>query len=304
MERKLVKQGRNALTVTLPANWIKEKNLKPGNQVHITKTGSDLVIKSDNVPEKKEITINITLKDWRYLQYILNNQYRIGYDKITLKGEFNPSDLYKALRLLTGFDISEQETRLVVIENVTEPIVNDPAKPLKQLFFIIKQDLEYVISSLKSKQKIDFERISLNAERINKTHNLILRVLSKTNPKRQSLMWDLANMVSRFYRQVYYLAKALNTKRPVDISPKVIEFIETVYEVFTDLYFGIFKKSLKYLEKIHTKYEYYETKRHEIYLNKDLFSIIVLNYFGLMFQYCLRSTGSATGIITSETCEK
>jgi len=46
MERKLVKQGRNALTVTLPAKWLKFRRLEAGDSVFFDEKDDGILISS------------------------------------------------------------------------------------------------------------------------------------------------------------------------------------------------------------------------------------------------------------------
>ncbi|PIN77380.1 hypothetical protein COV16_06875, partial [Candidatus Woesearchaeota archaeon CG10_big_fil_rev_8_21_14_0_10_34_8] len=55
MQRKLIKQGDGALTVTLPKKWTKEKNLEAHDIVDIDETEDGIVISA--VGKKKEKTI-------------------------------------------------------------------------------------------------------------------------------------------------------------------------------------------------------------------------------------------------------
>ncbi|MGV8169112.1 MAG: AbrB/MazE/SpoVT family DNA-binding domain-containing protein, partial [Candidatus Nanoarchaeia archaeon] len=59
MERKLVKQGQNALTVTLPAKWLKQKGLKAGGSVFLEVENNSVVVKSSVKSQKKEMTIDV-----------------------------------------------------------------------------------------------------------------------------------------------------------------------------------------------------------------------------------------------------
>jgi antitoxin component of MazEF toxin-antitoxin module len=57
MERKLVRQGKNALTVTLPSRWIQKFNLSQNNSVIITEEKENLIISTSC--EKKEKIANL-----------------------------------------------------------------------------------------------------------------------------------------------------------------------------------------------------------------------------------------------------
>jgi antitoxin component of MazEF toxin-antitoxin module len=58
MERKLVKQGRDALTLTLPAKWLKQKGLKQGDSVFIEQHDNFLKLNIGSRVKFTETTID------------------------------------------------------------------------------------------------------------------------------------------------------------------------------------------------------------------------------------------------------
>ena len=52
MRRKLVKQGDNALTITLPAAWTRVHQLTPGNEVDVRQEGQELILSSEPAEQK------------------------------------------------------------------------------------------------------------------------------------------------------------------------------------------------------------------------------------------------------------
>jgi phosphate uptake regulator len=86
MKRKVIKQGYNTLTVTLPTDWTKKFNIKPGDEVDIIEQGRGLQVSTEKGPNLSTITIDISRLSpaviWRYLLAA----YRAGYDEITITG--------------------------------------------------------------------------------------------------------------------------------------------------------------------------------------------------------------------------
>lgn len=84
MKRKIIKQGHNTLTMTLPSDWVKKLNLQAGDEVDLVESGGSLIInsKQNNVSKLVEININdFTVPMlWRFFQ----SAYREGYDEIKL----------------------------------------------------------------------------------------------------------------------------------------------------------------------------------------------------------------------------
>lgn len=84
MERKLVKQGRNALTITLPAAWIKEKGLGVGDVVDVQEHNNELLIRTPTQQKRREIEINAHNMDSSMILHSTLGAYIQGYDRITL----------------------------------------------------------------------------------------------------------------------------------------------------------------------------------------------------------------------------
>ena len=45
MKRKIIKQGHNTLTMTLPSDWVRKLNLEAGEEVDVCENNGSLVIK-------------------------------------------------------------------------------------------------------------------------------------------------------------------------------------------------------------------------------------------------------------------
>src|SRR3989344_5197776 len=106
MERKLVKQGRNALTVTLPARWLQDKGLKAGESVFINERDKDLVVSSKLGATKTEITLNLNGYDKTMIFHLVIAKYIEGYDTIILL-HGNPPGLLEISKSLLGMIVEE-----------------------------------------------------------------------------------------------------------------------------------------------------------------------------------------------------
>lgn len=84
MKRKIIKQGHNTLTVTLPSRWVQKLNLKAGDEVDLETDGKTIIINGHQNKEFLTTTINIDNFSvpmlWRYFQ----TAYREGYDEIKI----------------------------------------------------------------------------------------------------------------------------------------------------------------------------------------------------------------------------
>ncbi|MDA3855787.1 MAG: hypothetical protein PF569_05990 [Candidatus Woesearchaeota archaeon] len=85
MERQLVKQGRNALTMTLPSKWIKSHYLSEKDSVQVREEKGELIISSNKSLEKREIKLDIRGMRRGLAFHIITGKYIEGYDRIILK---------------------------------------------------------------------------------------------------------------------------------------------------------------------------------------------------------------------------
>jgi phosphate uptake regulator len=71
MRRKIIKQGNNSYTLTLPIKWVKEYNLDGADEVEIIEEEGSLKIVSEQKKIKKEISITINNKFEKNIRFIL-----------------------------------------------------------------------------------------------------------------------------------------------------------------------------------------------------------------------------------------
>ena len=126
MKRKIIKQGSNTLTVTLPSEWVNEFNIKPGDEVDIDACGSSLIINGNHKKGFRSTTINIDNLPMPMLWRFFQAAYREGYNEIKLvfsdrklvKDAFN---FYSSQNDYSRLGVSKKETPPV---KMIEKIVN------------------------------------------------------------------------------------------------------------------------------------------------------------------------------------
>ncbi|MBS3056589.1 MAG: AbrB/MazE/SpoVT family DNA-binding domain-containing protein [Candidatus Aenigmarchaeota archaeon] len=86
MRRKVIKQGHNTLTITLPSSWVNKFNIKTGDELDVREQGKILSIGTEKSSGTSSVTIDISNLTppiiWRYILSV----YRAGYDEIRVIG--------------------------------------------------------------------------------------------------------------------------------------------------------------------------------------------------------------------------
>lgn len=118
MERKLVKQGRNAITMTLPSEWIKQNNLTEKDSVKVFENNDELII-TTNYNKKEKLECEINLKDClrSYCYHVIQGKYIEGYDKIIINHN-NPELIGQISKILIGFIIEEHTNTKTIFKNL------------------------------------------------------------------------------------------------------------------------------------------------------------------------------------------
>ncbi len=86
MKRKIIKQGRNTLTVTLPSSWARKHGIACGDEIDMLEQEKNLVLRADKGPALLGVDVDISgLTPSVIWRYILSS-YRAGYDEIRIMG--------------------------------------------------------------------------------------------------------------------------------------------------------------------------------------------------------------------------
>jgi antitoxin component of MazEF toxin-antitoxin module len=117
MERKLVKQGRNALTVTLPAAWIKTRHLSAGDMVFLAAHRNDLLVSSATKGGKKAATLLVQGWETSQIYHGVQGKYIEGYDLITLH-HHRGAPIHAVAATMLGMIIAEEQPTMTVLKSI------------------------------------------------------------------------------------------------------------------------------------------------------------------------------------------
>jgi len=117
MERKLVKQGRNALTVTLPAHWTKSNNLRAGDTVAIDERKGNIFITTERKKVSTTVTVDIRNLERSMAHHIIMGKYMQGYDCIEIIHDHS-SFIHDFDNCYIGFITESASSKRVVLRDI------------------------------------------------------------------------------------------------------------------------------------------------------------------------------------------
>ena len=252
MRRKIVKQGNSALTITLPSEWAKKFNLKPGDEVDVEEEQSFLKVASGFKGEKK-VEIDITeLNDTLVWTYIIA-AYRKGYDEIKLKFRKEQIKLVQeVVNALLGLAIVEQSQDSCTIKDLSEfPAEKEFKNLVRRIFYLLEEMALSSFKALEQKNKEALRNIEFQDYNINKFSNFCLRLINKKNlsSSLDFVISELENIGDEYTR----LALDLSQEKSLKISKEVLDLFEETNNFFIsfhEFYYNFNnKKSVEMVEK-------------------------------------------------------
>ncbi len=182
MKRKVVRHGKNTMTISLPSKWVKNNKIIRGQQLNLQITEEELKISPVEKPFEN-IEIDINSNDEWYISMIVRHLYICGYDEILIKFN-NPNQILlirKSLQLLTGLEILESKPFFCKLRVVASLENMDYDFMIDRAFWLVLSQFDYFIDDEKIGKPAMFTEINEIFNTVSKLVNLCRRTLNKKN---------------------------------------------------------------------------------------------------------------------------
>jgi len=280
MRRRIVKQGSATMTISLPSTWIKNHNLKEGDELEIEEKGNLIELSTSKIASSSSIFIDADKGS--FTKRDLSHLYILGYDEITLK--FSDEEVLNSVKErlpdCIGFEIIDQSENKIKIKSISSELEGEFDNILNKVFLILKEMGNDVYDALEKKEYSRLKKIKEMEIVNNKFTSFLLRLLSKKGYKRQNRTlqaYDLIQNLERLADEYKYLCENLaDRKKP--ISNESLNLLKAINENYTSLYTNFLKsesqdKSL-YKQRASIKIKVLATLEKEPILNHHLLSLL------------------------------
>ncbi len=294
MRRKVIRQGHNTLTITLPTSWAKNFNLKAGDELELVERDNGLFLSTERKDDRKVALIDIEGLDiptiWKYIMAV----YREGYDEVQVK--FNPNQIYdspfkfysahaidlkygkKPLRKtaqetihnivsrFVGFEVMENYKDHCVIKDIGNISSKDFDASLRRVFLLIQQMTQELQEAIKTNDP-DLVKHAHDIDiNIDKFHDYCIRVLNKTgfkDIKKSHVMFStlylLELMGDEFKHIAYHILEDMKGKKLENLQ-ELAALIHDQFNQFYDFFYNFDAKKINAMSELDFQVHFYLPK--------------------------------------------
>lgn len=261
MRRKLVRQGHNTLTVSLPKEWCDINKLKEGDEVDLTESLNCIVLSKEAFRGRAEVKIDISDLDRSTIILLIQSLYTYGHNLITITSKVSKVKYHlRDKELLLSSVINDAVNRLVGAEIVSSSndsfqiqVLADESREkfdvvLRRIFLLVSEMFELFVNGLKSKDRSLIESIAIKHVNVRKFVNYALRLLNKFGHEQ-------ANKTNFYFSIISYLGKiseiVKNTagynlvEGTMNLTPNCVSLINDIRTSFDFFTKAFYKYELK-----------------------------------------------------------
>ncbi|BCU70795.1 phosphate signaling complex PhoU family protein [Stygiolobus caldivivus] len=192
--RRVQKFGKSTLMVSLPAEWVKEVGLSPGESVYleVDEDGSLKVyppnMKLQNASREVKVILSNNIMP-EIVTRIIYGLYILGFDRIEIESKdkmFSEDILRKlkeSVRSLIGYEITVQNVDYIQIQSFLDPTKYTMTSLLNRLINNLKQMLHYLSLGIKEGSRTFLQETVELEKEVDRLYYLALRqlILSQSN---------------------------------------------------------------------------------------------------------------------------
>ena len=289
MQRKVIKQGHNTFTVTLPSKWAHDQGITAGSELDVVEQGNSLVIGTNKSNGGLgAVEIDITGLPNSLLWRLISAAYRAGYDEIHInyegmtsdkahysefsyditdwfykgelpKGKMNKLTPLEAIQALVnrfiGVEITDQRPNYVIVKQFGEISYHEFGNALRRMFMLTMTMGKDILNVLETNDRAALQGIHMMDTNLDRFEDYCLRVLNvkgyEEYKKTPTMYTTIFNLelIGDEYKRIAQHVLSENVK----YSQSHLKFFNLINEQF-QLYFDLFynpkrEKAIKIFEK-------------------------------------------------------
>jgi len=244
MKRKVSLIGPSTLMVSLPSKWVKDNNVRKGDEIDVAlKEGSLIISAGSTGSDIKKVELE-KHEIGPFTDNLLPYLYRKGYDEIRIVANLDEvfGILQRKMEDLLGFEIISKTPTSLTIKNIAEPRREDFDVMLRRTFLLLLEMMENAHASIAAKDYHKLGEISLLEKANNKYTNFCKRMIARIGQQlgeSPSLMYvivrdleEIADEIRNICLLLFRSEKLLLSKESIALLKDTAALMREFYELF------------------------------------------------------------------------
>ncbi len=237
MRRKIIKQGVGGSTVFLPAKWIKENHIKPGDEIDITLKDNNLVISGTQKAFEKTKEIKLKkVETLDYIRSIISSAYKAGYSDIMLHFETMPSlsAMNSIVNTFTGLEVVNHSENIVRIKS----FLQTDQKEIENLIIKMLQTINLIVTDIDDNwdkaNLADMDAlVNINMRKM-RDHCLRSIHATRYGGDKSYDYYDLVTILEKISAELLTTAQYISSKKPSysKFMTKLTDMTELIYKSY------------------------------------------------------------------------
>jgi len=247
MRRKITPHGPSSMTISLPSVWVKQNNLKKGEELEIVEEENHLLIKTiTSSQDIKTIETSLIDLDKETGEDLIRALHKKGYDEIKIL--IDKPDQTKEIHAFLnhtqlGFEIIKQESDSITIRNISNPEIEQFDNLFRRVFRITIEYSNKIEVIIQNKDEMTHSCI-LHEVSINRISNYCKRIIIKEKCKNACFYYNIIEELNNITRSLTLLLDDIMIMER-DIPKSVVMKYSEVTTILIRAYELYYKFSMK-----------------------------------------------------------
>jgi len=303
MRRRIVKQGHNTLTMSLPRKWCDRNKLEEGEEIDVIEKGEHLLLSKGISKGTGKVTVDISGLDRSTIMMLILSLYQYGYDTIAIttkntKAKYHlqnkevsvAATINDTISRLIGAEIINSSKNSFTIEVVTEDSREKFDTILRRIFRLLIEMFDAFIEGIRKRDKEQVESVAFFQQiNIRKFTNYALRLLNKFGHKdaeKTTFYFAIVKYLNKISEMIKNFAGFTVVEGTMNLSPKFCDLLEEINKSVKLYYDSFYKYDVKQISQLHTNRDVFKRRIYKTYkkLSKDDLFILgnMMQIFGIL----------------------
>ena len=255
MKRKVIKQGNNTLTITLPRTWTGKFNIKPGDELDVAENDRNLVIGGHKDTKEYSISVDVSGLDRTTILILLQGIYRYGHDRIEITSKHQSVPHYRIAREVSmapvvynvtnrfvGAEVVSASEKRFLVKRLADESIDDFQNVLRRVFLLLNEMMDSFIKGAKKNDLSVLDSIEFQHTNIKRFINFCLRLLNKygyEDARKTCFYFHIISLLSKSddiiknnARRMLMHKAELTSKHSIELLEDIRHSIRGYYKLF------------------------------------------------------------------------